>query len=102
MQSFHAAIQHFGKAGEIGHITDGYAGITQLFPGVVLGLFWKRTTMAGIFTGIAVGVGIVAFLMLTKRDPFFDVSAGFLGLCANFAVAVTFGLFAPRRQVSIY
>ena len=80
----------------------GYAGITQLFPGVVLGLFWRRTTMAGIFTGIAAGVGIVAFLMLTKHDPFYGVSAGFLGLCANFAIAIAFGLVARPRDVSIY
>jgi len=29
----------------------GYAGVTQLFPGVVLGLFSKRVTASGVFAG---------------------------------------------------
>ena len=76
----------------------GYAGITQLFPGVVLGLFWKRVTLLAIFTGLGLGVGLVVFLILTKRDPYFGVSAGFLGLCANFAMAVTVSIFTSRRS----
>jgi SSS family solute:Na+ symporter len=74
----------------------GYAGITQLFPGVVLGLFWKRASMTGVFAGIICGVGSVAFLFVTKRDPFHGLSAGFLGLCANFATAIALSLL-PRR-----
>jgi SSS family solute:Na+ symporter len=35
----------------------GYAGVTQFFPGVVLGLYWRRVTMAGVFGGMIVGVG---------------------------------------------
>lgn len=77
----------------------GYAGITQLFPGVVLGLFWKRVSMLGVFAGIAFGVGAVAFLFLTKHDPFLGLSAGFLGLCLNFAIAITLSLFRPWREL---
>ncbi len=66
----------------------GYAGVTQFFPGVVLGLFWKRVTMAGVFSGMIVGVAGTAFLILSKRDPFGGLNAGFLALCANFAVVV--------------
>jgi hypothetical protein len=43
-------------------------------------------------------VGLVVFLILTKRDPYFGVSAGFLGLCANFAMAVTVSIFTSRRS----
>jgi len=64
----------------------GYAGIAQLFPGVALGLFSKRVRMVGVFAGIVCGIGLVAFLVLTKRDPFAGLNAGFLGLCLNFAV----------------
>jgi SSS family solute:Na+ symporter len=70
----------------------GYAGITQLFPGVVLGLFWKRTTMPAVFTGLTVGVTTMATLFLTHHDPFFGISAGFLGLCANFTIAIAMTL----------
>jgi SSS family solute:Na+ symporter len=73
----------------------GYAGITQLFPGVVLGLFWNRVTMPGVFVGLAVGVISMASLFATHHDPFLGVSAGFLGLCANFALAITISLLTP-------
>jgi len=66
----------------------GYAGVTQFFPGVVLGLFWKRASMAGVMCGMVCGLAAVAFLMLTGRDPFHGWSAGFLALVLNFGVAV--------------
>ena len=65
----------------------GYTGVAQFFPGVVLGLYSKRATATGIFTGLIAGVGIVAFLMLTKRDPLMGFNAGFIALCVNFAIA---------------
>ncbi len=70
----------------------GYAGVTQFFPGIVLGLFWKRVTKQGVFAGIIIGVGAVAFLVLSKRDPFFGLNAGFFALCVNFLVTVVVSL----------
>ena len=65
----------------------GYAGVSQFFPGVVLGIYWRRVTMTGVFCGMVAGVGTDVFLMLTHRDPCFGINAGFLALCLNFAVA---------------
>lgn len=70
----------------------GYAGVTQFFPGVVLGLYWKRVTMPGVFAGMIVGVATVAFLILTQRDPFFGWSAGFVALCLNFLITAILSL----------
>jgi SSS family solute:Na+ symporter len=64
----------------------GYAGVAQLFPGVVLGLFSKRVTSAGIFAGLTVGITTTAILILTGRDPYYGSNAGFIALCLNFAV----------------
>ncbi|MBV9342004.1 MAG: sodium:solute symporter family protein, partial [Acidobacteria bacterium] len=64
----------------------GYAGVAQLFPGVVLGLFWKRVTTPGVFAGIAAGIGLAALLMLTGRDPYHGVNAGCIALGLNFGV----------------
>jgi len=75
----------------------GYAGITQFFPGVVLGLFWKRVTMPGVFAGLIAGVATVAFLMLSNRDPFFGWSAGFVALGLNFAITTILSLLTPQR-----
>ena len=66
----------------------GYAGVTQFFPGVLLGLFWSRVTAAGVVTGLITGLGVVAALILTHRDPFHGVNAGFVALCINFAVTL--------------
>jgi SSS family solute:Na+ symporter len=76
----------------------GYAGITQFFPGVILGLYWRRAAMPAVFSGMIAGVGAVAFLMLTHRDPFHGWSAGFLALCLNFLVTVGGSLLLPAGE----
>jgi solute:Na+ symporter, SSS family len=48
----------------------GSAGVTQFFPGVVLGLFWRRVTTAVVFTALA------AVPILSRRDPFGGMNAG--------------------------
>jgi len=70
----------------------GYAGVTQFFPGVVLGLYWKRVAMPGVFAGMIAGVATVAFLILTGRDPFFGWSAGFVALLLNFLITAILSL----------
>jgi len=62
----------------------GYAGVTQLFPGIVLGLFSRRVSSTTILGGLGVGVATVAALILGKHDPFFGINAGFVALCLNF------------------
>ena len=75
----------------------GYAGVTQFFPGVVLGLYSRRVTTAGVFAGLAVGVLTAAVLILSKRDPFNGLNAGFIGLCVNFAITAVVSLVTPVR-----
>jgi len=76
----------------------GYAGVTQFFPGVVLGLFSRRVTTAGVFLGMAVGVGTVALLVLSKHDPFLGLNAGFVALCLNFFIAIAVSLLIPPKS----
>jgi solute:Na+ symporter, SSS family len=76
----------------------GYAGVTQFFPGVVLGLYWKRVTMSGVLSGLIVGVATAMFLMLGHWDPWFGWSAGFLALCLNFAVTLLVSLLTSVNQ----
>jgi solute:Na+ symporter, SSS family len=75
----------------------GYAGVAQFFPGVVLGLYSRRVTRAGVSAGLATGIAMVTFLLLTKRDPFMGVNAGFISLCFNFAVTTGVSLLMPSR-----
>jgi len=73
----------------------GYAGVSQFFPGVVLGLYWPRVTTPAVVTGLVTGVTTAVFLMLTHRDPWFGVNAGFLALCLNFLLVVVVSLLSP-------
>ena len=72
----------------------GYAGVTQFFPGVVLGLYWKGVTMVGVFGGMIAGVACAASLILSGRDPFGGLNAGFVALCVNFATTVLVSMLA--------
>ena len=73
----------------------GYAGVSQFFPGVIFGLFSKRVNAAGVFAGLVAGVAIASFLMMTNRDPFKGLNAGFIALCCNFAIVTTATLLRP-------
>jgi SSS family solute:Na+ symporter len=79
----------------VGLLLTGYAGVTQFFPGVVLGLYWKRVTMPGVFAGLIAGVATVIFLMLSHRDPFYGWSAGFVALCLNFLTTALISRLTP-------
>ena len=75
----------------------GYAGVAQFFPGIVLGLYSKKVSGAGIFAGIVCAVVVVAFLILSKRDPWMGVNPGFVALCLNFAVVGVVTVARPNR-----
>jgi len=69
-------------------LLTGYAGVAQFFPGVVLGLYWRRVSTTAVFTGLVVGVASAVVLMVSHHDPLFGVSAGFLALCLNFVIVI--------------
>lgn len=69
-------------------LLTGYAGVTQFFPGVLLGLYWKRVSGPAVFAGLVVGVASAVGLMVSHHDPLFGLSAGFLALCLNFSIVI--------------
>jgi solute:Na+ symporter, SSS family len=79
----------------------GYAGISQFFPGVVLGLFWRRVTMPGVFAGLLAGVACAAALILGNRDPLGGINAGFIALCVNFAVTTVVSLVVRAGSAAV-
>lgn len=48
--------------------------------------------------GLVAEVVAVAFLMLSRRDPFHGLNAGFIGLCVNSAISAVVSRFTPARQ----
>jgi len=75
----------------------GYDGVTQFFPGVVLGLFWKRVKRRGVIWGLVTGFVLAAVLVFSKHDPFLGMNAGFVALVVNAAVAVTVSWFSGAK-----
>lgn len=77
-------------------LLTGYSGVTQFFPMIVLGLFWKRATKIAAYSGLITGEFLVFYLILNKMDPFaiagLHLNAGFVALVVNFVVFVTVSL----------
>lgn len=77
-------------------LLTGYSGVTQFFPMIVLGMFWKKATKIGAYTGLIVGEVIVFALILNKMDPFaiagLNLNAGFVALVVNMIVFVSVSL----------
>jgi solute:Na+ symporter, SSS family len=80
------ALALFSSTSLVALLLIGYAGVSQFFPGVVLGLYWKRVTAPAVLAGLAAGVAAAVVLMLTHHDPLLGVNAGFLALGLNFSV----------------
>jgi SSS family solute:Na+ symporter len=76
----------------------GYDGVCQFFPGVVLGLFWKKVTRTGVLAGLITGTGLVLVLIFSGNDPFLGLNAGFVGLLVNAAVAVLVSLATASQR----
>jgi SSS family solute:Na+ symporter len=76
----------------------GYDGVSQFFPGVVLGLFWKRVTRTGVTCGLVAGIAIVVVLVFGRHDPFLGLNAGFVALAVNAVLTVGISLLAVRRS----
>jgi SSS family solute:Na+ symporter len=79
--------------------------VTQFFPGVVLGLFWKGVDRRGVIWGLMTGFVLAAVLVFTKHDPFLGMNAGFVALVVNAAVTVAvsrfFGMKAENQGQTV-
>jgi solute:Na+ symporter, SSS family len=90
-----------GSSTLVSLLLTGYAMVTQCFPGVVLGLYWRRATGPGVFIGMIVGVLTAVLLMSAHLDPVIGLNAGFVALCINFVVTVAASLATPARTPAV-
>ena len=69
-----------------------YAGITQMFPAAVLGLFWKRMNKYAAISGMLVGLAVVTYLKFGLGSNPYGIHFGLWGLFINFIVTVLVAL----------
>ena len=75
----------------------GYDGVSQFFPGVVLGLLWKNVRAEGVLCGLTAGFAAAAGLVFSHHDPVFGLNAGFVALILNALLAVGVSLAISYR-----
>lgn len=78
-------------------LLTAYDGVTQFFPAVLLSLFWRRVSRAGVSAGLIVGVGLVLYLVIGGHDPIWGMNAGFVALIGNAVVVVAGSILFPDR-----
>ncbi len=88
----------YGSSTLVSLLLTGYAGVTQFFPGVALGLYWRRAAAPAVLAGMLIGVFTAVVLMSTDRDPVFGLNAGFVALCVNVLIAVVGSMLIPPRD----
>jgi len=79
----------------------GYDGVSQFFPGVVLGLFWKRVTSVGVISGLLTGLALVVALVFGGHDPIFGINAGFVALVANVIITVVVSILSGASRPGV-
>jgi SSS family solute:Na+ symporter len=77
----------------VGLLLIAYNGITQLFPGVVLGVMSHRPPALAIGAGIVAGVVALIFFASTGQSQVAGINTGLLALIVNVAVVGIVSLF---------
>jgi SSS family solute:Na+ symporter len=75
----------------------GQAGVSQFFPAIILGLFWKRFNGAATLVGMLVGVAIVSWSVLAGIPVLLGMNVGFVALIVNVVITVGGSLALSNR-----
>lgn len=79
-----------------------YNGITQLMPGLIFGLVWRRVGARAIGAGIAGGLLTVLTIFYEHADPTpWGINIGLLALAVNVIIVVTITLIWPRKDAAV-
>lgn len=62
--------------------------LMQLFPPLILGLYWRRTSRAAAIAGVVAGACVVAVMIATGHARWWLFQAGMYGFFVNLAVCV--------------
>ncbi|MDQ2908428.1 MAG: sodium:solute symporter family protein [Candidatus Eremiobacteraeota bacterium] len=85
----------FAKTSLVDLLLFYYNGITQLAPGVMAALFWKRVSAWAVGAGLASGEAVAAYSLHASMGPQ-GINPGLMALACNVAVLVAVTLAFPR------
>lgn len=77
-----------------------YAGMTQMFPAAVFGLFWKRMNKYAAGAGMIAGLITITYLRLVLKTNPLGIHFGLWGVLVNFIVTVVVALVTkPEEEI---
>lgn len=77
-----------------------YNGVTQLFPGIIFALVWKRVSAWAVAAGLITGEIIAAYSLHVSIGPW-GINPGFIALVANVAVCCAVAFAFPRTATAL-
>ena len=80
----------------VGLLLIGYNGVTQFFPGVVLGVGGRRPPAIAVGGGIVAGLLMLIFFTVTGRGNVEGINIGLIALVVNAAVLAIVWAVAPK------
>jgi solute:Na+ symporter, SSS family len=83
----------------VGLLLIGYNGITQLFPGVVLGIMPRRPPAIAIGAGIVAGLIVLVYFAATQQSQVAGINTGLVALAVNAAVLGVVAAVARRGEL---
>jgi len=75
-----------------------YAGMTQMFPGAVFGLFWKRMNKYATGAGMIAGLITITYLKLVLNTDPLGIHFGLWGVLVNIIVTVIVALATKPEE----
>lgn len=90
----------FVKASLVDLLLFAYSGFTQMLPGILLGLYWKRANAFAVAAGLTAGE-ITAYALTISAPALWGLNPGFIALLLNVATTVALSLVrlpAHREQ----
>lgn len=84
----------------VGLLLIGYNGITQLFPGVVLGVATRRPPALAVGAGIVAGLLTLVYFALINTGQVTGINTGLIALAINIAVTALLWAVVPRPASS--
>jgi SSS family solute:Na+ symporter len=84
----------------VGLLLIGYNGITQLFPGVVLGVATRRPPALAVGAGIVAGLLTLVYFAWINTGQVTGINTGLIALAINIAVTALLWAVVPRPAPS--